>query len=235
MHNDPVQQDLLAWHAGQDRRALGRAFERLRHEWAPKVARFLALPLRAPQVAQALGDLLITLLGSDPAAPPRALAPAHHNNPAAYRATVLSRAMRDQRRREQALQRAHQRSVERDPPEDSEPMASVDEALLLAQYRHQVVHALPHLEVRRRVAVALVLSLAPLPAGWLDELARALGEPPDDVGLRVTAYLEDPESAELRVRVLQPRQALALAREAFRKTLERAIAELTDCLHKGHA
>lgn len=234
MHADPIQSDLSAWHEHADRRALGRVFEQLRHEWAAPVARFLALPVRAPEVEDWLADLLATLLGADRATPPRALAPEGHGNPVAYRALVLRNALRDRLRREQARRRAHQAASPRPSPPQAEPLTSTEEALLLQELRHEVVRALPRLELRRRLALALALGLAP-PMAWIEALARELGEPLDATLGRVHACEEDPDDAERRVRVLHPQQALPQARDAFRKTLERAITDLRPLLHRGHA
>lgn len=239
MAADPIQSELTAWHLHQDRRALGRAFEHLRREWAATIACFLCLPISAPEVEDCLSDLLVTLLGADRAggaqAAPRALAPEGHGNPAAYRALVLRNALRDRWRREQARQRALLAAARaQPPPPTTDQPAPWEEALALRERRQEVLRALPRIEIRRRVALALALDVA-LPARWLEDLAQALVELPDALVARLRATEEDPEDLDRRVRVLYPTPPKQQARDAFRKTVERAVADLRPLLHRGQA
>lgn len=249
---DEVQGYLSRWHQHRDEAAFIRAFRQLRQEWAGPVARFLRLPMDAVEVELVLSDMLCALLGAERGAAPRALAPADYEQPAAWRRRVLSNALRDDYRRKQAYGRAVAAATQTaatggpaaaaEPPtaiptgELAAPAAAIplaEEQAGLKQMLRIVVNRLPQVEVRRRVVLTLALDL-PIPAAWQGELALALDVPEAVIAARVRAYEAAPYDEDRRVEVVYG-QAQPREREAYRKTLERARAELQQLIHRGQA
>lgn len=225
-------QELLnrAYHEG-DRRALSLAFFELKKDWAPAVARFLRAPPTSSGVEQVLGDILIEVLLVTGDKPPRALAPADHPNPAAYRRRVLLSALIDKRRRHGAYEKAVKTHATLEPLTDHQDTPQVtEEQIALRQMRDRVVARLPELEIWRRFALLLELGVQ-APPYWVEELARLRGRSSVELMERLRAYECAPADEQLKLSVLYDEPS-SDAREAFRKTLSRARDEMAELIKR---
>ncbi|HRI49329.1 MAG TPA: hypothetical protein PLW65_04035 [Pseudomonadota bacterium] len=229
---DAIQDQLRRFHESGDQRALAQAFTALRTEFVGPVARFLREAPTAHIVEQVLSELLIELLSVRAGAPPRVLAPAHHDNPAAFRRRVLLNALRDRARRNKTYQRALAAHAINVPPAS---IATLEQVVELRHMRAKVVALLPNLEIRRRVAIALELGIV-LPLAWLEELANELGQSLRDLLSRLRSHEAAPYDEETKLRVLYgPPHRLEQARDAFRQTVSRASLDLQKWIQRGRS
>lgn len=234
--SDTIQEKLDRVHRYGDRKALAEVFAALKVQFVGPVARFLKQPPSASATDQALGDILVDLLLGKDGKPPRALAPPDHPNAAAWRRQVLLRALIDRQRRQSAYAKAvmsHSQQLAHE--QEGTGRCLPEELLELSRMRGSVVARLPQLDVRRRIVLALELRIA-LAAGWVTELARALAEPAEGVLVRLHEHEQMPEDEQRKLAILYgPTTALSTAREAYRKTLERAREDMAALIRGGRS
>lgn len=122
-------------------------------------------------------------------------------------------------------------------PPPPTPSADPREAIAGLDRRERVLALLPALAVRRRVLILLAMDGDPTP--FLEELAEELGEDPTDTAARMERALLSPHDgshdylSEAKVRAVYPHGDLRDAREAARKALARAVADLRKKLGEG--
>lgn len=234
--SDAIQAKLEQAYRNSDRQALTEAFSALKTQWAGAVARFLREPSTSPLVDQTLGDILVDLLLGKEGKPPRALAPADHPNPIAWRKQVVLRALIDQRRRLTTYTKAVTgHATRQESASFHAQIMAPDELCELRQMREHVVLRLHELDCRRRIALGLELFVE-LPLTWIAELSRALGEPFADVLARLRAHEAAPEDAEKKLAVIYGASATTpTSKESYRKLVERARDDMTTLVGRGRS
>ncbi len=250
---DDLQEALDGWYRRADQHAGSRAYELARKEFYGPIWRRLAGTPLAAQAEDFLQELLVKLLMHKEGRRPRALALPTCDSPRAWRTKVLWNALSDLIKREGlrfdvkraardgispdclAKKRRDLRAGRTEPEAPSAVPSSraseTTEQEAVADLRVQRAEVVPHLEkleVQRRVALGLLLSVDVVV--WVDALATARRITCDEVLARLRAR-DGTEPADIAV--VYGRPVTSKDRDAWRKLVSRGVNDIKQALGRS--